>query len=141
MFHEVADEPGELTPDELYALFEAELVDAIETVGVEEVAAEADVDVETVEAFADGESPELTLEEAAAIAAVLDEHPAAADIVALSRDALMIGMSNAVLDVEAISSGVDGELEPREIQAKVEGRFPITLREFALLHQFIQERR
>jgi hypothetical protein len=51
-----------------------------------------------------------------------------------------MGMTNAVLDVEALAAEADGALEAREIQSKVEGRFPMTLREFALLHATIQAR-
>ncbi|WP_255150671.1 DUF5791 family protein [Halorarius halobius] len=139
MFHELADAPGERTPEELYAAYEAELVAVIEDVGVEAVAAESGVDPETLRALVDGESPELELEDAAAVLAVGVEE-SADDVTVLSRDALLMGMTNAVYDVEALSRELDGELEPREIQSKVEGRFPMTLREFALLHATIQER-
>ena len=141
MFHEVADEPGEHTPAELYERYEAELVEAIEARGVDEVAAESAVDEVTLQALLDGEEPELELEEAASILAVVDGTPSADDIATLSRDALLMGMTNAVLDVEAVESGIEGELEAREIQSKVEGRFPMTLREFALLHQFIESKK
>ena len=141
MFHEVADDPGEHTPDELYERYEAELVDAIEARGVDEVAAASEVDEATLRALLDGEEPELELEEAASILAVLEETPSAEDIAVLSRDALLMGMTTAVLDVEAVESGIEGELEAREIQSKVEGRFPMTLREFALLHQFIESKK
>ena len=141
MFHEVADDPGERTPEELYERYEAELVEAVESAGVDEVAAGSDVDGETLRALLDGEQPELTLEEAASVLAVLEETPDAADVAYLSRDALLMGMTTAVLDVEAVESGIEGELEAREIQSKVEGRFPMTLREFALLHQFIASRK
>lgn len=138
MFHEVADDPGDHSVDELYALYEAELVAAIESVGVDEVVAESGVDRETVAALLDGEQPELTLEEGAAILATLDDTPDADDIETLGRDALLMGMTNAVLDVEAVASGVDGDLDAKEVQSKVEGRFPITLREFAMLHHYIE---
>lgn len=141
MFHEVADDPGEHTPEELYERYEAELVNAIEARGVDEVAAASDVDAATLQALLDGEEPELELEEAASILAVLEETPSADDIAVLSRDALLMGMTTAVLDVEAVESGIEGELEAREIQSKVEGRFPMTLREFALLHQFIESKK
>jgi len=141
MFHEVADDPGERTPEELYERYEAELVEAVESAGVDEVAAGSDVNGETLRALRDGEQPELTLEEAASVLAVLEGTPDAADIAYLSRDALLMGMTTAVLDVEAVESGIGGELEAREIQSKVEGRFPMTLREFALLHQFIASRK
>ena len=139
MFHELADDPGERTGDELYAAYEAELVAVVDDAGVETVAEASGVDSETLQALVDGESPELELEDAAAILAVgVDETPE--DIAVLSRDALLLGMTNAVYDVEALSRELDGDLEPREIQSKVEGRFPMTLREFALLHATIQER-
>lgn len=139
MFHELADAPGERTPDELYAAYEAELVAIVEESGVETVAEESGVDAETLQALLDGDSPEIELEDAAAVLAVgIDESPD--DITVLSRDALLLGMTNAVFDVEALSRELGGELEPREIQSKVEGRYPMTLREFALLHATIQER-
>ncbi|WP_255196958.1 DUF5791 family protein [Halorarius litoreus] len=139
MFHDLADSPGEKTADELYAAYEAELVDIVDEAGVDHVAEASGVDSETLQALVDGESPDLDLEDAAAILAVgVDEHPE--DIAVLSRDALLLGMTNAVYDVEALSRELDGDLEPREIQSKVEGRFPMTLREFALLHATIQER-
>lgn len=141
MFHEVVDAPGEYTPEELYELYVAELVAAIESYGVEEVAERAGVETGTLRALLDGENPELTLEEGASILAVLPETPDAETIAMLSRDALLMGMTTAVLDVEAVESGVGGQLEAREIQSKVEGRFPITLREFALLHQYIESKK
>lgn len=141
MFHEVVDAPGEYTPEELYELYVAELVAAVESHGVEEVAERAGVETATLRALLDGEEPELTLEEGASVLAVLSETPDAETIATLSRDALLMGMTTAVLDVEAVESGVGGRLEAREIQSKVEGRFPMTLREFALLHQFIESKK
>jgi hypothetical protein len=139
MFHELADDPGEKTADELYTAYETELVTIVEQQGVEAVATETGVDSETVQALVDGEHPDIELEDAAAILAVgVDE--TSEDITVLSRDALLMGMTNAVYDVESLSRELEGELEPREIQSKVEGRYPMTLREFALLHATIQER-
>jgi hypothetical protein len=139
MFHEAFDAPGELSPEALYAEYESMLVAAVESVGVEQAAAESGVDEETVAALAAGEAPELSLEEGAALLA-LDSSESAEDIAVLGRDALLMGMTTAVLDVESLSAGIDGELSGREIQAKVEGRFPMTLREFARIHQFIDQR-
>lgn len=139
MFHEVADEPGELTGEELYEQLIAEVEAAVEAAGVETVADATDVDRATVEALAAGERPELTVEEAAAILATREETPPTDVIVAESRDALLMGMTSAVMDVEALASSLNSDLEPREIQSKVEGRFPMTLREFATLHQHLQD--
>ena len=138
MFHDVADDPGSLTPEALRELYEAELRGVIEGHGIAEVAEASGVDESTLRALADGESPELTLEEASAVMAVTEGTADAETIATVSRDALLMGMTTAVLDVEAVESGVGGRLEAREIQSKIEGRFPLTLEEFALLQQYIE---
>ena len=142
MFHEISDDPGARTPAELRELYEAELLAVVDRHGVETVAAASDVDEATLRALQDGDSPELELEleAAASVLAVADDAPDADTIATISRDALLMGMTTAVLDVEAVESGLDGELEAREIQSKVEGRFPMTLEEFALLHRYIESR-
>lgn len=132
---------GERTPDELRRGYESLLVDAIEEVGVDAVVADTDLARETVESLAAGESPEVTLDEAAAVLALAEENPPADAIAAEARDILMLGMTTAVLDVETLASGVNGALEPKEIQQKVEGRFPMTLGEYATLHQYIEQRK
>jgi hypothetical protein len=141
MLHEVADEPGSHTPEELHERYEAELVGAVEAHGVEEVAEESGIEASRLRALLDGETPEFTLEEAAAILSVLADAPDAETIAMLVRDDLMMGMSMAVLDVEAVESGIGGQLEAKEIQSKLEGRFPMKLRELALLHQFIESKK
>jgi hypothetical protein len=138
MFHDVADDPGSLTPEALRELYEAELRGVLEGHGIAEVAEASGVDESTLRALADGESPELTLEEASAVMAVAEGTADAETIATVSRDALLMGMTTAVLDVEAVESGIGGRLEAREIQSKIEGRFPLTLEEFALLQQYIE---
>ena len=138
MLHELVADPGELTASELYDRYVAELRAVIDEHGIETVAEASEVDRETLRALSNGDEPQLTLEESAALLAISDDAPDGETIATIARDELLIGMTNAVLDVEAVESGLDGELEAREIQSKVEGRFPMTLREFALLHQYIK---
>ena len=140
MFHEITDDPGARTPTELRELYEAELLAVVDRHGPEAVATASDVDEATLRALRDGDSPELELEAAASVLAMADGAPDADTIATVSRDALLMGMTTAVLDVEAVESGLGGELEAREIQSKVEGRFPMTLEEFALLHRYIESR-
>lgn len=132
---------GERTPEELRTEYESVLAETIDEVGVDAVVDETDVERDTAEALVAGESPEVTLEEAAAVLALHEDRPPADAVAAEARDVLLIGMTNAVLDVETLASGVDGALEPKEIQQKVEGRFPMTLDEYALLHQYIEQRK
>lgn len=131
---------SERTPEELREAYESVLAETIERVGVQTVVDGIDLDRETVEALVAGESPEITLEQAAAVLALDEESPSADVIAADARDILLIGMTTAVLDVETLASGVDGALEPKEIQQKIEGRYPMTLAEYATLHRYIEQR-
>lgn len=134
----VDDEPAAAT---LRSRYDHLLVETIETVGVDRVAAETDVDRATLEALVAGESPDITLAAAASILATDEDLPDANTIEAEARDILLMGMSIAVLDVEALASGIDDELEPKEIQQKAEGRFPMDLDEYALLQSYIESAR
>ena len=129
---------GNMSPAELQSAYEAVLAETIDSIGVSAVAERSGVDEETVQALADGNSPELTLEDAAAVLGADDQYPDADAIEADARDILLMGMSIAVLDVEAIAAGLNDELGPKEIQQKVEGRFPITVAEYATIHSYIE---
>lgn len=141
MLRDEFETPGERDPEELRTAYERVLAETVETQGIDTVAEATDVDEVTLEALVDGESPELRLEEAAAILATDPDRPDADFIVADARDMLLMGMSTAVLDVEAIQSGINAQLEAKEIQQKVEGRFPMTLAEYAVLHKFIESKK
>ncbi|WP_299264040.1 DUF5791 family protein [Halorientalis sp.] len=133
---------GDRDPEDLLAAYEAVLTDVIERQGIETVAAETGIDATTLSGLVEGDSPDLTLEDGAAILATDPDRPDDRDfLVADARDILLMGMSSAVLDVEAIQSGIGSQLEAKEIQQKVEGRHPMTLAEYALLHRFIESRR
>jgi hypothetical protein len=129
---------GELSPAALRSEYEAALVETVETVGESAVVSQSGIGEETIRALVAGESPELTLEEAAAILAADEQYPDADAVEAEARDILLMGMSIAVLDVEAIAAGINDELEPKEIQQKVEGRYPISLEEYAIIHSYIE---
>ncbi len=129
---------GDISPAELRSAYEDVLAETVTSAGVSTVADRSGVDEETLQALVDGDSPELTLEAAAAVVAVDDQYPDADAVEADARDILLMGMSIAVLDVEAIAAGLNDELEPKEIQQKVEGRYPITLAEYALIHNYIE---
>lgn len=135
------EDAGEQSADQLLAAYEDRLAETIDTVGPTAVTAQTDLDRETVDAVLDGNGAALTLEEAAEILATDEELPDAESIVAEARDILLMGMSMAVLDVEAIASGIDDAMEPKEIQQKAEGRFPMSLDEYALLHSYIESQK
>ncbi|WP_266076013.1 DUF5791 family protein [Haladaptatus caseinilyticus] len=139
MLYDEIDNPGELTPEEVHTQYVSELAETIESVGVDDVVAATDLDRLAVESVADGGKPELTLEDAAAILATGDAPPK--DTILLEvRDHLLMGMTTGLLDVDTLASSLDSDLGARAIQQKIEGRAPMTLEEYALIHHFIASR-
>ncbi|WP_137283343.1 DUF5791 family protein [Halorussus salinisoli] len=143
MLYDDIEDPDSTSPAELRADYVAELAAVVETHGVDSVADETGVDRETIAVLAEedaGVADELTLEDAAAIAALADEAPAQDAIVAEVRDNLLMGMTTAVLDVDTIGAEIDADMDGKQVHQKVEGRAPMTLTEYALLHHFISSR-
>ena len=129
---------GEQLPEELCESYLDRLRDTISTAGVESVSEQSGVDQTVISALADGESPELTLEAAASILATEDAMPTGESIAAEARDILLMGMTTAVVDVDAVAAGIAADMDPKEIQQKIEGRHPITLTEYATIHAFLE---
>ena len=128
---------GERSPEELVDAYGVLLAETIEDVGADEVAATTGLDDATVARVADGDVADISLEAAAAILATDPERPDAEAIQAEAQDILLLGMTTAVMDVESLASGIDVAMEPKEIQQKIEGRSRMTLREYAVLHSYI----
>lgn len=141
MLRDEFETPGERDPGSLQAAYEQALADTITDQGIDTVADATGIDTETLTALRDGGSPDITLEDAAAILATDPDRPDADFLVADARDILLMGMSTAVLDVEAVQSGIDARMDAKEIQQKVEGRHPMTLGEYALLHHYIESKK
>jgi len=129
---------GEQSAEELLAAYGTVLAETVERVGVADVVEATGLDRATVDAFADGKVADRTLEEAVAVLATGPDRPDADALQAEAQDILLMGMTTAVMDVESLASGIDDELEPKEIQQKIEGRYPVTLAEYALLHSYIE---
>jgi hypothetical protein len=138
MLHDI-DDAGDLEADELRARYDERLRTVIESHGVETVREETGV--ESIEALSEGESPAMTLDDAAAVLALDPDEPDADAIVTEMRDHLLMGMTTAVLDVEAVESGINGSFDAREIQQKIEGRLPMDLDELAMIHGYIEQRK
>ncbi|ELY43701.1 DUF5791 family protein [Natronorubrum sulfidifaciens] len=127
------------SPADLRAEYDADLRSVIEQHGPDEVAEATDVAHDTLEALLEGESPDLTLTEAAQILALEDGEPDADEIVTIACEHLLLGMSTAVLDVEAIESHIDIDLEAKEIQQKIEQRSPMSFAEFVHIQYVIAD--
>lgn len=136
MFAEV--EPDGHTPESLHRAYRMELRDAIETAGVEAVVDATDLDRETVEGIESDESEGPTLRAAAAVLSVANGRDPA-EIEGDARDRLLLSMSNAVLDVDALRRRLDSAMTAKELQAKIEGRHPITLEQYAEIAAAVAE--
>lgn len=129
------DEVDAGTPDGFVGACAEALVDAIGEVGRETARKAAGADA--LEAIEAGDADAVDLRDAAAILALRDGRDADA-IVAEARDDLLLGMTSAVLDVEALTASLETDLDPKEVQAKVEGRLPLSLSEYARLRFAIE---
>lgn len=140
MLHDAVDEPEAQSPRQLRDAYDAELRAVIDARGIEAVATEADLPTETVATLAGGESPSISLTEAAAILAVDYEGRDAQGIVQEVRDYLLMGMTTGVLDVDTIASNVALDLSGQEIQQAIEGRTRMTLDELAAIQGYVAGR-
>ncbi|WP_336034836.1 DUF5791 family protein [Halobacterium yunchengense] len=137
MLADELEDPEAVTPGEVRAEYEAALAAVVEAEGVDAVAEASGVEAERLEALLAGESPAFTVEEAARVLAASDDWPDAESLLLEVRDNLMLQMSSAVMDVEALASGLDGDLDPKEVQQKIEGRQPMTLAEYAAIYRHV----
>ena len=140
MLHTVADDAADLSAAGLQTAYETRLQEILDTISVETADAETDLDRDTLADVADGEAADLTLTDAAAIAALDDEFPDAEAIVLETRDHLLMGMTTAVLDVDAIAANLDVGLTGQEVQQAIEGRVEMTVAELAAIQSVIEKR-
>jgi hypothetical protein len=141
MIRGAIESPADHSPEELRSAYEELLAETVRAVGVDAAADGTELARDRLAAIADGETPAVTVEEAAAILALAEDRPSADAIEAEARDVLLIGMSTAVLDVEAVAAGIDDAMDPKEIQQKVEGRHPMTVAEYARLQSYIESQK
>jgi len=139
MLYDAVDEPGTLSPRQLHDAYEAELRAVIDAHGAETVADETGLSTERLAELADGDSPPLTLSEAASILAI-DTDLDAETIVQEVRDHLLMGMTTGVLDVDTIASNIDLDLSGQEVQQAIEGRIRLRLVELAAIHNYVAGR-
>lgn len=138
MLHELVDAPGERDPGDLYKRYLAALAEVVAAVGVDAAADATALPAETLTDVRHGRV-DLSLSDAAAILA-LDREPGASAIRQESLDHLLLGMTTAVLDVDALAANLDLDRSATELQQRLEGRAPMTLREYAHVLAFVESR-
>ncbi len=140
MFHEQRRDVDGLDPADLRAEYDADMAAAVDAVGVAAAADRSGVDRETVEALVADERPALSLDDAAALAALDDDLPDAETVEEIACEHLLLGMSTGVMDVDALAGAVELELDAKEIQQKLERRAPMSFDEFVHLQHAIADR-
>jgi transcriptional regulator with XRE-family HTH domain len=133
---EVADAESIVGAD-LLERYEVHLAELVADIGTEAVAERTGLSEGTVTAIEAGDGDAYTVEDAAAVLALSEDYPDAEGVMLELRDHLMLQMSSAVLDVDALASGLNNGLTAREIQQKIEGRQDMTVAEYAEIHRFI----
>ncbi|THE65029.1 hypothetical protein D8Y22_09955 [Salinadaptatus halalkaliphilus] len=129
MFHEQRLSAPD-SPEQLQAEYAADLAAIVDGRGPDAVADATDLDPETAAAVGKERVGGLSLEAAAQIQALEDGAPDAETIVTMACEHLLLGMTTAVMDVDAVESELEIELDAKEIQQKIERRAPMSFEEF-----------
>ncbi|MFB6094009.1 MAG: DUF5791 family protein [Halanaeroarchaeum sp.] len=138
MLPDAIDDPDAISAAALTGRYYATLREAIDAVGVDAAVDLAEWSRETVTAVEAGDQPPVTLETATAVLGATDDWPDRDALRLEIRDGIMLSMSSAVLDVDALERRLPLDLDAKEIQQKIEGRRPMTLGEYATLALTIQ---
>lgn len=136
MLAEPIDAVDEIDPGDLHREYRRELGRVLESEGVETVAKATGIGRERLDQLPDGD-PGLTLDEATAILATREGSPDAGTLRQEARDHLLLTMSSAVVDVDALASAMGGDLGPQEYQQMIEGRMAMPLGEFARIRYYV----
>ena len=70
--------------------------------------------------------------------AVGGERGASESIRQEARDHLLLRMSSAVVDVDALATALDGEFGPRDYQQMIEGELSMPLAEYARIYLYVE---
>lgn len=132
------DDPDGLTTGDLHREYLDALGDVVAELGVETAADRTGLSAETLSSLVDGETPSLSLADACGILGATDDWPDGETVELEVRDSIMLGMSSAVLDVDALERHLDLGLDAKTIQQKIEGRRPMTLEEYAAIALVIE---
>ena len=140
MLHTVADEIDTLSSTSLLDGYADRLATVLAEVGRDTVAKKTELNGETLSAVADGDVDALSLTDAAAILGLAEGYPDSEAIVLETRDHLLMGMTTAVLDVDAVAAELAVNLTGQEVQQAIEGRATLTLDELAAIQAVIDSR-
>ena len=128
------------SPAALRTEYEDDFRAVLEGRTLESVSSETEIDATRLESLRDGDSPPISLEEAAAIQSLEEGEPDPETIVTMACEHLLLGMTTAVVDVDTLAADLEGDLDAKEVQQKIERRAPMTFEEFVRIQYAIAAR-
>lgn len=137
MLTDAVDDAADIDPETLHERYVSELAVLLEDHGISAVAERTGIDLDRLRALPERD-PDLTLEETASILAATGAYPDTETAVQDVRDHLLIRMSSAIVDVDALAVALDDDLGPQEYQQKIEGRMETTLSEYARIYHYVE---
>jgi len=141
MFHDQRHDVDGLSVADLRAEYVDDLATVVAESGIDAIVDATDLDRPAVEAIADGALPaEFMLTDAAAVLSVRDGVADPDTVVEIAADHLLLGMTTGVMDVDAVASELEIDLDAKEVQQKIERRAPMTFDEFVHVQHVIASR-
>lgn len=137
MLVEPIDDPETIEAGDLHRQYLEELAAAIAKVGADQVAEETGIDVARLDSLPDTNSG-FTVAEAAEILAASGADGHGESLRQEVRDHLLLRMSSAVVDVDALAAALPGEFGPRDYQQMIEGERPMPLAEYARIYLHVE---
>ncbi|MFB6103476.1 MAG: DUF5791 family protein [Halobacteriaceae archaeon] len=130
---------GQRSPAAVEDVIYDAVADAIEVVGPDHVAATTALDDDQVDALTAGDRPSLTLEAVETVLDAADQVPAAGSYAADLRDATLIWMGDAVIDITELGARLD--TDPTALRRGLDGDRPLTVAEFASIVATVKQDR
>ncbi|WP_435317477.1 DUF5791 family protein [Haloarchaeobius sp. TZWSO28] len=140
MFHEQRMDVSGLSPADLEAEYAEDLAAVVDSVGIDTVVGSTGLDKSSVKRLAEGDLPEdFSLEEAAEVQSLADGVADPETVVTMACEHLLLGMTTGVMDIETVAADLDGslDLDPTEVQQKIERRAPMSFHEFVHIQHVI----
>jgi len=141
MFHDQRHDVDGLSVDDLRAEYAQDLAAVVDEHGVDAVVDETGLDREAVASIADADLPaDLSLQDAARVLSLRDGVADPDTVVEIACDHLLLGMTTGVMDVDAVESDLEIDLDAKEVQQKIERRAPMTFDEYVHVQHVIASR-
>ena len=137
MLTDAVEDAADIDPETLHERYRSELAALLDDHGISDIAERTGIDADRLRALPERD-PGLTLEETSSILAATGAYPDTETAMGDVRDHLLIRMSSAIVDVDALALALEDDLGPQEYQQKIEGRVEMSLAEYARIYHYVE---